>query len=77
MSIDWKIRMAHEKAWRDSGVELGYRSAPTVPDTDGSLGIAGPLRRMGPALTQRFLDKGHNHPDCELCKCARAPSAFH
>jgi len=67
----WQKRMEHERAWRDSGVELGFRSAPKVKDEEGSLGIAGPLRKSSPALWQKFLEKGHDFLDFDQCKCSK------
>ena len=67
----WQRRMGHERDWRDAGVELGYRSAPKVADDAGSLGVAGPLFRVGATLYRRFFDKGHDNLCFEDCKCSK------
>lgn len=67
----WELRMEHERAWRDAGVESGCRTAPQELDDPGHLALAGPLRQSRPELDRIFRDKGHDSMLFERCKCSR------
>lgn len=68
----WELRMEHERAWRDSGVESGCRQAPKAPDGPGYLTPAGVLRKNCPELDTLFRAKGHDSMIFEKCKCSQA-----
>ena len=69
MSANWRLRMEHERAWRDSGVESGCRRPPADQDEPGSLALAGPLRKSTPELDRLFRNKGHNSLRFDACSC--------
>lgn len=68
----WELRMEHDRAWRDAGVESGCRAAPKEPDGQGYIALAGPLRRIRPELDALFRAKGHDSMIFEKCKCSQA-----
>ena len=51
-----ELQMAHDKAWRDSGVEIGR---------------AGDPRRIASELKRIFLSKGHDSVIFAQCKCSK------
>jgi len=67
----WERRMAHERDWRDAGVEAGCRRPPSAPDGHGFLAQAGDIRKFTPELDRLFAAKGHDSMIFEACRCSR------
>lgn len=71
MKEEWQIRMEHAKVIRDTHVKCGHCTPPTKPDTEGSLGCAGPIHCFnGPVFYKKLREEGnHDQMVFEDCKC--------
>ena len=74
--MTWKLRMEHNRAWRDAAVESGCCTPPQEPDGPGYLAVAGRLRTTNPAMWEIARKKGHSSMSFDICICQQPPNAL-